>query len=59
MDAIMQVVEKHDLVLIEDCAHAYETFTENSSNSAKLVVSQHNLRRDSLLEELRFLKLRQ
>ena len=25
MDAIMQIVEKHDLVLIEDCAHAYET----------------------------------
>ena len=25
MDAIMKVVEKHDLILIEDCAHAYAT----------------------------------
>ena len=25
MDAVMEVVEKHDLLLIEDCAHAYET----------------------------------
>jgi dTDP-4-amino-4,6-dideoxygalactose transaminase len=25
MDAVMAVVKKHDLMLIEDCAHAYET----------------------------------
>ncbi|MBL6893280.1 MAG: aminotransferase class I/II-fold pyridoxal phosphate-dependent enzyme, partial [Candidatus Poseidonia sp.] len=25
MDAIMKVVEKHDMILIEDCAHAYAT----------------------------------
>ena len=25
MDAVMEVVKKHDLMLIEDCAHAYET----------------------------------
>ena len=25
MDAIMKVVEKHELILIEDCAHAYAT----------------------------------
>mgnify|MGYP002860842553 FL=1 len=25
MDAVMEVVRKHDLVFIEDCAHAYET----------------------------------
>ncbi|MEK9651909.1 MAG: aminotransferase class I/II-fold pyridoxal phosphate-dependent enzyme [Poseidonia sp.] len=25
MDAVMEVVKKHDLILIEDCAHAYET----------------------------------
>ena len=25
MDAVMKVVRKHDLVFIEDCAHAYET----------------------------------
>ena len=25
MDAVMEVVKKHDLIFIEDCAHAYET----------------------------------
>ena len=25
MDAVMEVVRKHDLIFIEDCAHAYET----------------------------------
>ena len=26
MDGIMEVVDRHGLFLVEDCAHAYETF---------------------------------
>lgn len=29
MDAIMKIVEKHGLILIEDCAHAYATLWNN------------------------------